>query len=51
MEFAVTGPLFLIGSDDSWQPDGSRSFLFAEPLAIPPCAVTGDRLEKDCVSS
>ena len=28
MEFATTGPLFLIGPDDSWQPSGSRSFLF-----------------------
>src|SRR6266404_1956031 len=28
MEFAITGPILQIDSDDSWQPSGSRSFLF-----------------------
>jgi CrcB protein len=34
MEFAITGPLFSSGSDDSWQPRGSRSFLLQELRAI-----------------
>jgi hypothetical protein len=34
MEFAITEPLFSIGSDDSWQPRGSRSFLLKELRAM-----------------
>ena len=40
MEFAITGPLFLSGSDDSWRPGGSRSFLFGKPRAM--CARRGE---------
>jgi hypothetical protein len=28
MEFAITAPENLSGSDDSWLPGGARSFLF-----------------------
>jgi CrcB protein len=31
MEFAITAPVTLTGADDSWQPSGSRSFLFGKP--------------------
>jgi len=31
MEFAITAPVMFTGADDSWQPGGSRSFLFGEP--------------------
>jgi CrcB protein len=33
MEFATTAPVMFTGADDSWQPGGSRSFLFGEPRA------------------
>ena len=31
MEFATTALLLFTGADDSWQPSGSRSFLFGDP--------------------
>lgn len=49
MEFAITGPLFLGGSDDSWQPSGSRSFLFGKPRAVGGLAVASRGLEQHCV--
>ena len=49
MEFAITGPVFLIGPDDSWQPCGSRSFLLRGPPAILWCAPLGHGLEQHCV--
>jgi hypothetical protein len=49
MEFAITGPMLSIDSDDSWQPSGSRSFLFRESLAILRRAQTGRGLEQHCV--
>jgi hypothetical protein len=49
MEFAITGPMLCVGSDDSWQPSGSRSFLFRESQAILRCAQMGRGLEQHCV--
>src|ERR1700704_3491561 len=40
MEFATTAPAIFVGVDDSWQPSGSRSFLFATSQAILWCAPT-----------
>jgi hypothetical protein len=49
MEFAITAPGIFAGADDSWQPSGSRSFLFDEPQAILWCARTGQGMERHCV--
>jgi hypothetical protein len=49
MEFAITAPVMFAGADDSWQPGGSRSFLFGEPRAITRCARLGAGLERHCV--
>jgi hypothetical protein len=35
MEFAITGPMQLISSDDSWLPRGARSFLLFPLLKEP----------------
>src|SRR6266850_2416228 len=34
MEFAITAPAIFVGADDSWQPSGSRSFLFSRLQGI-----------------
>jgi len=39
MEFAITGQMQLIGSDDSWLPRGARSFLLSARLQSLPCQV------------
>jgi len=49
MEFATTAPAIFVGADDSWQPSGSRSFLFSESQGILWCAQTGRGLEQHCV--
>jgi hypothetical protein len=33
MEFAITGQMQLIGSDDSWLPRGARSFFVIGAVA------------------
>jgi PII-like signaling protein len=43
-------PVMFTGADDSWQPSGSRSFLFGEPRAITHCAPLGDGWER-CAST
>jgi hypothetical protein len=49
MEFAITATASIAEADDSWQPSGSRSFLFTEPRAIINCALRRRRLEQHCV--
>jgi CrcB protein len=44
MEFATTIPAIFAGADDSWQPSGSRSFLFSGSQDILWCARTGPRI-------
>jgi len=47
MEFAITGQIFSICSDDSWQPGGARSFLLAHRGPFPGAlAMASDRSEK-----
>ena len=49
MEFAKTAPAILVGADDSWQPSGSRSFLFSGMQEILWRAQPGRGLEQHCV--